>query len=185
MGAVSRSKAVTDSVDLADVSPGPVPLTRRRAMRPARTGWRRVLADYITLTKPRIISLLLLTTLAAMFLATREPISPWLVLFTMLGGALAAGGANALNMVLDRDVDALMGRTSRRPVPSSRVSAQGALIFGLALNAGAFAVLYAGANLLTALLALGGSVFYVLVYTRLLKRTTALNIVIGGAAGAV
>src|SRR5918998_3740810 len=85
-------------------------------------GWNSVVADYVALTKPRIISLLLLTTLAAMFLAAREPISPWLVIWTLLGGTLPAGGANAINMFLDRDVDALMVRTSRRPVPSSRIT---------------------------------------------------------------
>ncbi len=150
-----------------------------------RGSWRGHVRDYVALTKPRIISLLLLTTLAAMFLAAREPLSPWLVLWTMLGGYCAAGGANALNMVLDRDVDALMGRTSRRPVPSSRVSPRNALMFGMALNVLAFVVLALGANLLAAALAIFGSVFYVLVYTRMLKRTTPQNIVIGGAAGAM
>jgi protoheme IX farnesyltransferase len=140
--------------------------------------------DYVTLMKPRIISLLLLTTLAAMFVAAHKPLSPWLVLWTMIGGALAAGGANAINMFLDRDVDALMGRTSRRPLPSSRITPVRALAFGLALNLLAFAVLALGANLLAAALAIGGSVYYVLVYTRMLKRTTPHNIVIGGAAGA-
>jgi protoheme IX farnesyltransferase len=164
-----------------------LPRSKRQKKRVRRqpTGWRAVVSDYITLTKPRIISLLLLTTLAAMFLAAREPLSPWLVIWTLVGGYFAAGGANALNMVIDRDVDALMGRTSRRPVPSSRITPVHALIFGIALNIAAFAVLYWAANLLTALLALIGSIYYVLIYTRLLKRTTTLNIVLGGAAGSV
>ena len=149
------------------------------------SGWRKTLADYVALTKPRILVLLLLTTLAAMFLATTRPLPPLLVLWTMLGGALAAGGANAMNMFLDRDVDALMGRTSRRPVPSSRITPRAALIYGLTLNVAAFVILWAGANLLAATLALGGSAYYVLIYTRLLKRTTPHNIVLGGAAGAV
>ena len=145
----------------------------------------RVLADYVALTKPRIISLLLLTTLAAMFLAANAPLSAWLVLWTMVGGTLASGGANAINMFLDRDVDALMGRTSRRPVPSSRIPPVNALIFGLVLVAASFGVLFWAANLLAAALAVGGAAFYVLIYTRMLKRTTWQNIVIGGAAGAM
>ncbi len=152
---------------------------------PNRSGWEALVRDYVALTKPRIISLLLLTTLAAMFVVAPAPLSPLLVLWTMIGGALAAGGANAINMFLDRDVDALMGRTSRRPVPSSRIMPRPALIYGLALNLLAFAVLALGANLLAACLAIGGSIYYVLVYTRMLKRTTPQNIVIGGAAGAV
>jgi len=147
--------------------------------------WRAVARDYVALTKPRIISLLLLTTLAAMFIAAREPLSPWLVLWTLVGGAFAAGGANAINMFLDRDVDALMGRTSRRPLPSSRLTPWHALLFGLALNVAAFALLAWAANVLAAALAIGGSIYYVLVYTRLLKRTTPQNIVLGGAAGAM
>ena len=174
---------MADSIDVVPEQPPATAAARRP--RPERVGWRRTLADYVALTKPRIISLLLLTTLAAMFLAAEEPLAPWLVLWTMLGGAFAAGGANAINMFLDRDVDALMGRTSRRPVPSSRIDPRHALAFGLALNALAFATLAFGANLLAAALAIGGSIYYVLVYTRLLKRTTHHNIVIGGAAGAI
>ena len=155
------------------------------AQRATISGWRRTLADYIALTKPRIIVLLLLTTLAAMFLASSGPLPLSLVLFTMVGGALAAGGANAMNMFLDRDVDALMGRTSRRPVPSSRITPYAALVYGIALNIASFVILWWGANLLAAVLALAGSVYYVLVYTRMLKRTTPHNIVLGGAAGAV
>ncbi len=153
----------------------------------ATTGTRGLIRDFVALTKPRIISLLLLTTLAAMLLAVdhAHPISFGLVMWTLLGGYLAAGGANAINMYLDRDVDALMGRTSRRPLPSSRLRPIDALIFGLLLNVLAFVVLALSSNVLAGALAIGGSIYYVLVYTRLLKRTTTQNIVIGGAAGAV
>jgi heme o synthase len=154
----------------------------------ARAQWRRSLRDYVTLTKPRVISLLLLTTLAPMILATSGPydLAFWnLVLWTMVGGALAAGGAGAINMYMDRDVDAVMSRTRLRPIPSDRMRPENALVFGMILNVIAFALLYAVANLLTAVLALFGTIYYVLIYTRWLKRTTTQNIVIGGAAGAI
>jgi heme o synthase len=142
--------------------------------------------DYLTLTKPRIMTLLLLTGAAGMFVGAQGV--PPLGLFgvTMLGLALACGGASALNHVLDRDIDALMGsRTERRPVASGRVSPAQALEFGIVLSALSFALLASAVNVLTAVLALVGNVFYVLVYTRWLKRSTPQNIVIGGAAGAV
>jgi protoheme IX farnesyltransferase len=145
-------------------------------------GWR----DYVTLTKPRIMSLLLLTGAAGMFVgAGRVP--PLGSFAAMLGGlALACGGASALNHVLDRDIDRLMGkRTERRPVAAGRVAPSRALEFGLALSALSFVLLAAFTNPLTALLALVGNLFYVVVYTRWLKRWTPQNIVIGGAAGAV
>lgn len=182
---VDSSLSVRTQSDVAGAGPPSHARRRKKRVRRPPTGWRAVVSDYVALTKPRIISLLLLTTLAAMFLAARAPISPWLVLWTLVGGYLSAGGANALNMFLDRDVDALMGRTSRRPLPSSRITAVRALIFGIVLNMASFVVLAWAANLLTAALALGGSLYYVLVYTRMLKRTTSLNIVLGGAAGAV
>src|SRR5437773_4077669 len=144
--------------------------------------WR----DYVTLTKPRIMSLLLLTGGAGAFVGAGGV--PGLTVFavTMIGLALACGGASALNHYLDRDIDRLMGsRTERRPVASGRVPAERALEFGLALSALSFVLLDSLVNLPTALLALAGNLFYVLVYTRWLKRTTAQNIVIGGAAGAV
>jgi heme o synthase len=153
---------------------------------PAR--WRSVVKDYVTLTKPRIISLLLLTTLVPMLIAYEGPFSfDALALFvwTLAGGALAAGGSGAINMYMDRDIDALMSRTRQRPVPNDRVSPHNALLFGLALNVLAFVVLYVAANLLTATLAMIGTAYYVLVYTRWLKRTSTQNIVIGGAAGAI
>jgi heme o synthase len=140
--------------------------------------------DYVTLTKPRIMSLLLLTGGAGYFVAGGTSIAPFAA--TMTGLALACGGASALNHYLDRDIDKLMGeRTESRPVASGRVPAERALEFGLALSAASFVLLDSLVNLQTALLALGGNLFYVLVYTRLLKRSTPQNIVIGGAAGAV
>ncbi|MGH3127412.1 MAG: heme o synthase [Gaiellaceae bacterium] len=142
--------------------------------------------DYLALTKPRIMTLLLLTGAAGMFVGAQGV--PPLGLFgvTMLGLALACGGASALNHVLDRDIDVLMGsRTERRPVASGRVTPAQALEFGIVLSAASFALLASAVNVLTAVLALVGNLFYVLVYTRWLKRSTPQNIVIGGAAGAV
>jgi protoheme IX farnesyltransferase len=144
--------------------------------------WR----DYITLTKPRIMSLLLLTGAAGFFVGAGRVSSLGAFGLTMLGLALACGGASALNHYLDRDIDKLMGsRTERRPVASGRVPPAAAMEFGLALSAFSFVLLDALVNLPTALLALAGNLFYVVVYTRWLKRSTAQNIVIGGAAGAV
>ena len=145
-------------------------------------GWR----DYVTLTKPRIMSLLLLTGGAGMFVGSGG-VPPLGAFFAMLGGlALACGGASALNHVIDRDIDRLMGkRTERRPVAAGRIAPSRALEFGLALSALSFVLLSALVNPLTAALALVGNLFYVLVYTRWLKRWTPQNIVIGGAAGAV
>jgi protoheme IX farnesyltransferase len=144
--------------------------------------WR----DYVTLTKPRIMSLLLLTGAAGMFVGAQGAPDPWLLLAAMTGLALACGGASALNHVLDADIDRLMGeRTARRPVASGRVPVPRALEFGLVLSALSFALLACTVNVLTAALALVGNLFYVVVYTRWLKRSTVQNIVIGGAAGAV
>jgi protoheme IX farnesyltransferase len=144
--------------------------------------WR----DYVTLTKPRIMSLLLLTGAAGFFVGAGDASSLAAFGLTMVGLALACGGASALNHYLDRDIDKLMGsRTEQRPVASGRVPAAAALEFGLALSAFSFVLLDALVNLPTALLALAGNLFYVVVYTRWLKRSTAQNIVIGGAAGAV
>jgi protoheme IX farnesyltransferase len=144
--------------------------------------WR----DYVTLTKPRIMSLLLVTGLCGMLVGAGGLPPLELVATTMLGLALACGGASALNHVLDRDIDRLMGsRTEQRPVAAGRVPAPRALEFGLALSAFSFVLLASTVNVLTAALALVGNLFYVLVYTRWLKRSTPQNIVIGGAAGAV
>jgi protoheme IX farnesyltransferase len=142
--------------------------------------------DYLTLTKPRIMTLLLLTGAAGMFVGAQGVPPLGLFAVTMVGLALACGGASALNHVIDRDIDVLMGsRTRARPVASGRVSPAQALEYGLFLSALSFALLASAANVLTAILALVGNVFYVLVYTRWLKRSTPQNIVIGGAAGAV
>ena len=146
-----------------------------------RASWR----DYVTLTKPRIMALLLLTGAAGM-VAGAQGVPPLARLGLMLVGlALACGGASALNHVLDRDLDRLMRRTGHRPVAEERVSPTRAVAFGLALSALSFLLLVALVNVLTAVLALVGNLFYVLVYTRWLKRSTPQNVVIGGAAGAV
>lgn len=146
---------------------------------------RTHVADYVALTKPRIIVLLLITALGAMFLASQGAPPASTTFFVLLGGSLGAGGANALNHFLDRDIDEQMGRTRGRPLPGRRISPRQALAFGIGLNALAFAILAGWVNLLSAMLTLGATLFYVLVYTRWLKRSTTQNIVIGGAAGAV
>jgi protoheme IX farnesyltransferase len=141
-----------------------------------------LLRDMVMLTKPRIISLLLVTTVAPMFVAGNPG---WLlVLVVLVGGYLMAGGANAVNMYLDSDIDTQMARTRLRPIPSGRMGPKSVLAFGVALATAATFLLARFTNILTALLALGGFYFYVFVYTRWLKRTTPQNIVIGGAAGA-
>jgi protoheme IX farnesyltransferase len=146
---------------------------------------RTVLGGYIALTKPRIIELLLITTVPTMVLA-EEGWPAWsLLVITLIGGTLAAGGANAINMFVDRDIDGLMERTAGRPLVTGLIKPRNGLIFAIALEIAAFAVLWAGANLLSAVLALSAALFYVFVYTLWLKRTSTQNIVIGGAAGAV
>lgn len=141
--------------------------------------------DLFALTKPKIIALLLLTTLVPMFLAGATPPSLALIAWTMLGGFLAAGGANTLNQYLDRDIDHVMVRTRMRPLPDGRMRPLQVLLFGLGLSLLSFVQLWFTVNLLTAILALIGIVYYVLFYTRILKRTSTQNIVIGGAAGAI
>ena len=143
------------------------------------------LGDYVALTKPRIIELLLVTTVPTMIVAERGLPSLWLVAATVLGGTLAAGGANAMNMVVDRDIDRVMARTRNRPLASGRLSARAALTFAIGIELAAFAFLWATVNLLSAALAVAACLFYVFVYTLWLKRSSASNIVIGGAAGAV
>ena len=140
---------------------------------------------YVALTKPRIIELLLITTVPTMVLAERGWPSTWLVLWTLVGGTLAAGGANAINMYIDRDIDRLMERTKNRPLVTGAVEPRNALVFALLLEVVAFAVLWTSSNLLAAVLALAATAFYVGIYTLWLKRTSRQNIVIGGAAGAV
>ncbi|MHB1508918.1 MAG: heme o synthase [Acidimicrobiales bacterium] len=143
------------------------------------------LRGFVALTKPRIIELLLVTTLPTMVVARRGLPSGWLVLATLIGGTLSAGGANATNMFLDRDIDAIMKRTSKRPLVTGAVTPAESIVFACVLEATAFLVLWGYVNLISAVLALSAALFYVFVYTILLKRRSAQNIVIGGAAGAV
>ena len=139
---------------------------------------------FVALTKPRIIELLLVTTVPTMIVAERGLPSVWLIVWTVVGGTLAAGGANAYNMYVDRDIDRLMERTKGRPLVTGEVAPAHALIFATALEVAAFALLWSQVNLLSAVLAASACAFYVLVYTIWLKRTSKQNIVIGGAAGA-
>ena len=149
------------------------------------TSWRGTLSAYLNLMKPHVTVLLLGTTVAAMIVAAGGFPPLGLTLATLIGGAMAAGSANAINCYWDRDIDQLMTRTKNRALPAHRVQDTHALAFGLALGALSFVVLFRFANLLSAVLALAAIAFYVLVYTMWLKRTTPQNIVIGGAAGAV
>ena len=146
---------------------------------------REMVSDLIALTKPQIMSLLLLTALGGMFLANRGVPPFGLLVATLIGGAAASGGASALNHYFDRDIDDLMRRTKRRPLPAGRIPDEWAIGMGIALNIIAFAVLALFANIVAALLAIFGTLFYICVYTLWLKRTTVQNIVIGGAAGAI
>ena len=141
-------------------------------------------AAYLALTKPRIIELLLITTVPAMVLAARSWPGTWLVLATLIGGSLSAGGANAVNSYYDRDIDELMRRTSSRPLARSEVDPKNALVFGAVLGVAGFVWLWVTTNLLAASLSTAALLFYVFVYTAWLKRSTPQNIVIGGAAGA-
>ncbi|WP_419923928.1 heme o synthase [Candidatus Poriferisocius sp.] len=151
---------------------------------PPRSRTRPVRA-YVALTKPRIIELLLVTTLPTMVVADRGIPSVWLMAATVIGGTLAAGGANAINMYADRDIDRLMERTKNRPLVTGEVAPGRALAFAIALEVLAFAWLWGFVNLLSAVLAVSATAFYVFVYTLWLKRTSTRNIIIGGAAGAV
>ncbi len=146
---------------------------------------RARIAAYVALTKPRIIELLLVTTVPTMIVAERGMPSLLLIVCTVLGGTMAAGGANAINMYVDRDIDRLMDRTKGRPLVTGAMTPRAALTFAIALEIVAFAFLWATVNLLSAVLAVAACLFYVFVYTLWLKRTSSHNIVIGGAAGAV
>jgi protoheme IX farnesyltransferase len=146
---------------------------------------RSRVSAYVALTKPRIIELLLVTTLPTMVVAQRGLPSGWLILETLVGGALAAAGANTINMYIDRDIDKLMKRTSRRPLVTGEITPSSALVFAVALEVAAFGELWLLVNLLSAVLAVSATLFYVFIYTLWLKRTSSNNIVIGGAAGAV
>ena len=154
--------------------------TRGRVARDAR----ETIAAYLRLTKPRIIGMLVVTTIPAMILAEGGLPSAWLILATVLGGTVVAGGANALNMYFDRDIDELMYRTQSRPVPSGQVEPEKAALFGLLLGVGGFLFMQVFVNSLAAFLTIGAFAFYIIVYTLLLKRRTPMNLVIGGAAGA-
>ena len=145
----------------------------------------RAFLDYLALTKPRVMTLLLFTAVGGSFLAARG-VPPWqYIVVVLVGGALASGGASALNMWYEEDIDREMHRTDHRPVAGGRIQPVNALVFGIALNVASFAVFYVFANVLAAALALAGSALYVVLYTAILKRTTTQNIVIGGAAGAI
>ncbi|MGE5656788.1 MAG: heme o synthase [Actinomycetota bacterium] len=145
----------------------------------------QVLQSYYQLTKPRIILLLLITTAAGMWMAAKGEVDPLLLLVTLTGGTFASGAANTINCIYDSDIDYIMERTRWRPIPSGRVKRRDALIFAVTLAILSFTLLTVFANLLAALLAMAGIVFYVLVYTHWLKRHSVQNIVIGGAAGAI
>ena len=162
----------------------PSRLTRRGGHESGRAP-QSVVGGYIALTKPRIIELLLITTIPTMVVANGAWPGAWLMIVTLVGGTLAAGGANAINMYIDRDIDALMERTKTRPLVTGLIEPRDALIFAISLEIVAFFVLWAGANLLSGVLALCATLFYVFVYSLWLKRTSKQNIVIGGAAGAV
>lgn len=148
--------------------------------RPPRT----TLGAYVALTKPRIIELLLITTVPAMVLAADGWPDTWLVVWTVVGGTLAAGGANAINMYIDRDIDPLMERTRNRPLVTGRIAPRDALAFAIALEVVAFVTLALSSNVLAGAIAISATLFYVFIYSLWLKRTTRQNIVIGGAAGA-
>ncbi len=164
--------------DLVEALPAPVAVPIRRAS----ATWR----DYLTLTKPRIMSLLVLTAVCSMVAAAHGAPAPVPLIALVVGGALACGGASALNHVLDRDIDRLMGpRTASRPIAAGRISPGRGVAFGLTLSVLAFVVMVAFSNLLAAVLAISGGIYYVVVYTLWLKRSTDQNIVIGGAAGAI
>jgi protoheme IX farnesyltransferase len=151
--------------------------------RVAPGGIRTTLLAYVALTKPRVIELLLVTAIPAMLLADRGVVNPLLILNTLVGGMLAAGGANTLNCVADADIDKVMKRTAQRPLARAVVPTRNALVFGLVLSIGSFFWLWSTTNLLSGVLAVVTILFYVFVYTLLLKRRTSQNVVWGGAAG--
>jgi len=171
--------ALAEGVEKVEARPAPA-----EAPESAPLSGRPLVNAYIALTKPRVISLLLFTTLTAMIAAQRGMPPFWQFLAIGIGGYMAAGAANAINMVIDRDIDLSMKRTASRPTVTQSIPSQSALAFAMALAIGSFALLWVAGNLLTAVLALSGLVFYVVIYTLLLKRRTWHNIVIGGAAGA-
>jgi protoheme IX farnesyltransferase len=151
----------------------------------ARRSLGSQVAAYVALTKPRIIELLLVTTVPVMIVAEKGVPSVWLMVATVVGGTLSAGGANAVNMYVDRDIDAVMERTRNRPLVTGAVTPRAAIVFAVSIEVVAFVWLWSLVNLLSALLALSACLFYVFIYTIWLKRSSTQNIVIGGAAGAV
>ncbi|CDP82623.1 MULTISPECIES: heme o synthase [Mycolicibacterium] len=158
-------------------------IRERRLINGAPSRIRSTFLSYLALTKPRVIELLLVTTIPAMLFADRGTIDPLLILNTLIGGGLAAAGANTLNCVADADIDKVMKRTARRPLAKASVPTRHALIFGLVLSVTSFCWLWWTSNLLSGLLAVATIAFYVFVYTLLLKRRTSQNVVWGGAAG--
>ena len=161
-------------------------LSRVDGVMPARTGGALgILGDFYELSKPRIIYLLLVTTAAAMVMAARGIPNPWIALWTLLGGGLASASAGAFNCIVDSDIDGLMRRTCARPIPTGRLSIRRAAVYAVGTGIISFALLITLVNPLAAWLSLAGEVYYVVIYTMLLKRSTPLNIVIGGAAGAI
>ncbi|MCP2255732.1 protoheme IX farnesyltransferase [Prauserella aidingensis] len=177
-GHTSAGNSTVDGADPAGGAAGP-----DGGPSGGRRGVRGAIAAYASLAKPRVIELLLVTTIPAMFLAGREIPNPWLLLATLVGGTMAAGSANALNCVVDADIDKVMNRTKKRPLVRDTVPRTNALIFGLALGVASFALLYGTVNLLAGLLAIATILFYIFVYTLGLKRRTPQNVVWGGAAG--
>jgi protoheme IX farnesyltransferase len=171
----------------AEQAPEETPLrpTLIRDVVPPRSGPKAVIRAYVSLTKPRIVELLLVTTVPAMLLAQHRVPSLWLMLVTLVGGALAAGAANALNCYIDRDIDPLMRRTSRRPLPAHAIAPRSALIFGLTLAVVSVALMAAFTNLLAAGLTAVAIAYYDLIYTMWLKRTTPANTFWGGVCGAM
>ncbi|MCY3961923.1 MAG: heme o synthase [bacterium] len=179
MGVARLSPRSRTRVAEPNTSPGISPA------RPSSRNPLRSVRAYVSLTKPRIIELLLVTTVPTMVVADRGIPSVWLMVATVVGGTLAAGGANAINMYADRDIDRLMERTKNRPLVTGEIAPVRALVFAIVLEALAFAWLWGFVNLLSAVLAVSATAFYVFVYTLWLKRTSSRNIIIGGAAGAV
>ena len=188
----------TETLPVSGIEPTPLPLGMDNGVLPRRMSamatevqqaqpgsWQRTVKGYIALMKLRVVELLLVTTVPTMIVAKNGWPSLWLIIATLVGGTLAAGGANAINMVIDRDIDAVMERTKNRPLVTGVMTARAALIFALAIELLAFIELWVFVNLLSAVLAVSATLFYVFVYTIWLKRRSSQNIVIGGAAGAV
>ena len=170
--------------EVRPISPGALARAQREQQRRRKAGGLAVVRSYVSLTKPRIVELLLVTTVPAMLLAARGMPSPWLIAVVVTGGALAAGAANALNCYIARDIDKVMKRTSRRPLPAHTVSPRSALVFGLVLAVVSIALMATFTNLLATALTAAAIAYYDLVYTMWLKRTTPANTVWGGACGA-